>query len=139
MVCVMRAGHPAAAGTITVSGFLASRHVRVSISPTDQRFVDNILAQMSLTRDIALQLQHWTLLPAVLKESDLLSVMPESFARGFGPDYAVRPLPFASSEFVWKVYWHRRHGGNPGIGWLADLIAACGGSLPEAGTSRSGA
>jgi DNA-binding transcriptional LysR family regulator len=113
--------------------------VRVSISPTDQRFVDNILAQMSLTRDIALQLQHWTLLPAVLKESDLLSVMPESFARGFGPDYAVRPLPFASSEFVWKVYWHRRHGGNPGIGWLADLIAACGGSLPEAGTSRSGA
>lgn len=139
MVCVMRAGHPAAAGKITVNRFLAARHVRVSISPTDQRFVDNILAQMSLTRDVALQLQHWTLLPAVLKESDLLSVMPESLAQGFGSEYAVRPLPFASSEFVWKVYWHRRHSGNPGIGWLSDLIAACGGNLPEAETVGTGA
>ncbi len=131
MVCVMRADHPATAGRMSVKRFLDQRHVRVSISPTDQRFVDNILVQKSLTRNVALRLQHWTLLPAVLRETDLVSVMPESLAKVFGDTCAVRPLPFASADFVWRLYWHRRHGGNPGLRWMTDLVAACGRTLEE--------
>jgi len=123
MVCVMRRGHRAATKALTVKRFLAERHVRVSISPTDQRFVDNILAQMSLNRDIALQTQHWTVLAAMLRQTDLLSVMPESLARGLGSDLTLRSLPFASLPFDWKIYWHSRHDSSPGHAWVIELIA----------------
>lgn len=123
MVCVMRRGHRAASGELTIKRFLAERHVRISISPTDQRFVDNILAQSGQARDIALQTQHWTVLSSMLQETDLLSVMPESLARGLGDNLAVRRLPFVTQPFDWHAYWHKRHDGNPGQLWMIDLIA----------------
>ena len=124
MVCVMRDGHRAAAGTLTVERLLAERHVRVSISPSDRRFVDDILARLSLSRDIALHTQHWTVVAASLRDSDLVAVMPESLARGLGPGLALRELPFASQAFDWKVYWHRRHDASPARAWIVDLLAA---------------
>lgn len=128
MVCVMRRGHRAAGRPLTIKSFLAERHVRVSISPTDQRFVDSILARMSLERDVALHIQHWTVLAPTLAGTDLLSVMPESLARGLGPELVRRALPFASDPFDWQVYWHSRHDNRPGQSWLIDLIVR---SLPE--------
>lgn len=122
MVCVMRRGHRLASKPLTVRRFLKERHVRVSISPTDQRFVDNILAQMSLNRDIAMQTQHWTVVAAVLRQTDLLSVMPESLARGLGSEFTIRTLPFATLPFDWNVYWHRRYHSAPAHLWLINLV-----------------
>jgi DNA-binding transcriptional LysR family regulator len=122
MACVMRQGHRAASGELTVQRFLAEKHVRVSLSPTDQRFVDDILIQMSLSREIAFQTPHWTVLAPMLERTDLLSVMPETLARRLGPNLAVRPLPFASKPFDWRMYWHRRHDNNPAQLWIIDQI-----------------
>ncbi len=126
MVCVMRKGHPAASGTLSVDRLLAERHIRVSVSPTDRRFVDNSLAALSRTRDIAFQTQHWTLLPVLLAETDLLSVMPQSLASSLGEGLVLRPLPFASASFEWTIYWHRRHGGDAGTQWLVERVTSAG-------------
>jgi DNA-binding transcriptional LysR family regulator len=121
MVCVMREGHPAAELPMDISSFLTQSHLKVSMSPTDSRFVDDALARDGLKRRTALNVPHWLLVPYVLERSDLISVMPERFASSLAATerrLKVRDLPFASDPFAWSLYWHRRHDKNPAIGWL---------------------
>src|SRR4051812_3008922 len=66
MVCVMRNDHPLAIRPLSLSDFLEAKHLKVSMSPTDLRFVDDVLAQQGLTRRVALNVPHWLLVPHVL-------------------------------------------------------------------------
>ena len=119
MVCVMRASHPAAGTKMSMKTFLAARQLRVSMSPTDVRFVDNILAKRDVTRNVALNVPHWLIVPHVLERTDLIAVMPRRLAQALSnQSLAIRNLPFASHAFDWSMYWHRRHDGNPAIAWL---------------------
>jgi DNA-binding transcriptional LysR family regulator len=124
MVCLLRAGHPLAGETMTMKRFLAYAHVRVSMSPTDLRFVDSVLAGKGLERSVALNLPHWLLVPAVLRGTDFLAVMSERAAkRILGPDIAIRPLPFPSEKFFWRLYWHKRYEHSRAHQWLRSQIA----------------
>jgi DNA-binding transcriptional LysR family regulator len=118
MVCVMRASH-AAAIKMSMRTFLAARHLRVSMSPTDLRFVDDTLAKRGITRNVALNVPHWLIVPHVLERTDLIGVMPHRLAQALASkSLAIRELPFASHAFDWSMYWHRRHDGNPAVAWL---------------------
>jgi DNA-binding transcriptional LysR family regulator len=123
MVCVMRKSHRLANQRLTLNRFLAERHIKVSMSPTDLRFVDNVLADMRLTRSTALNVPHWLVVPHILKRTDYLAVMPASLADALAEKSLVaRDLPFTSAAFEWKIYWHRRHDDNPAITWLRGQI-----------------
>jgi DNA-binding transcriptional LysR family regulator len=123
MVCVMRKAHPLARKQLTLENFLAYRHMKVSMSPTDLRFVDDVLRRKKLERDVALNVPHWLVVARVLARSDYVSVMPGRLAREIaGEGLAVRDLPFSSEPFDWTLYWHRRHESNNAIGWLRDQI-----------------
>lgn len=124
MVCVMRDGHPAAQNPLTMEAFLQAPHLKVSMSPTDLRFVDDVLARQGMTRQVAVNVPHWLLVPHVLKESDLLSVMPRRLAFAMvSEDLAIRDLPFASEPFEWSMYWHRRHDASQDLGWLRSVFS----------------
>lgn len=123
MVCVMASTHPLAHEELTLPAFLAQRHLKVSMSPTDLRFVDDVLATMALRRDIALNVPHWLVVPEVLAGSDLVAVMPSRLAMSMAhPALTARALPFASDPFNWTLYWHRRQDANAGNRWLRDQI-----------------
>lgn len=123
MVCVMSAEHVLARKPLTRDAFLKARHVRVSISPTDTRFVDNILASMRLSRTIALNIQHWLVLPQILARTDLIGVMSERLATILpATGMVTRDLPFASPPIAWHVYWHRRNENSPAHDWLRGLL-----------------
>ena len=53
MICVMRVGHPLADQALTLEAFLSSGHLKVSMSPTDTRFVDAKLAELRRHRRVA--------------------------------------------------------------------------------------
>lgn len=128
MVCVMRASHPAARRRFTVEAFLAQDYVKQSMSPTDLRFVDNVLMGMGHRRRITLNVPHWLVVPHVLKKTDLLTVMPGRLAAALNDDGLVaRDLPFDSAPFDWMMYWHRRHERSNANRWLRqELRAVCG-------------
>jgi hypothetical protein len=67
MVCVMRASHAAAKTKMSMKTFLAARHLKVSMSPTDLRFMDDILANEAQPADVALNIPHWLVVPPVLE------------------------------------------------------------------------
>ena len=124
MVCVMRASHAAARTKMSMKTFLAARHLRVSMSPTDLRFVDDILARRGVSRNVALNVPHWLVVPHILERTDLVAVMPRRLAQALASkSLAIRDLPFASHAFEWSMYWHRRHDGNPAIAWLRARLA----------------
>jgi DNA-binding transcriptional LysR family regulator len=123
MVCVMRAGHPEARAPLTLDAFLRLRHVRVSISPTDTRFVDNVLSDMRLSRNVAVNIQHWLVLPQIVGATDLVAVMSERLASALpGGGIIMRDLPFPTLPIAWHAYWHRRHDGNPAHVWLRRIL-----------------
>ena len=123
MVCVMRRNHPLATKPLSLSKFLSARHLKVSMSPSDLRFVDDVLSREGLTRSVALNVPHWLLVPHVIGKSDLLAVMPRRLALAIGDAaLAVRDLPFKSAPFQWTMYWHRRHDGNPALAWLRQTL-----------------
>lgn len=119
MVCVMSADNPLAQSELTMENFLTARHMKVSMSPTDLRFVDDVLTRQGLARKVALNVPHWLLVPHLLKATDLISVMPKRFALALNnPEISIRELPFSSDPFQWSMYWHRRHEGSEPILWL---------------------
>jgi len=137
MVCVMRKQHPLAAGPLSLTDFLAAKHLKVSISPTDHRFVDDVLARRGLARQVALNVPHWLLVPHILEHSELLSVMPGRFALALRHgSLAIRDLPFASAPFAWSMYWHRRYEGNQSLRWLRRIFTDIAGTLPPAPAVR---
>ncbi len=123
MVCVMRRGHPMANQGMTLDRFMNAGHLKVSMSPTDRRFVDDILRQAGLSRRVSLNVPHWLLVPHVLRRTDLISVMPARFAGAIdGDDLVTVEVPFSSAPFEWRLYRHRRHDGNPAVNWLCERL-----------------
>lgn len=123
MVCVMRREHPAALVELTPDAFLAAKHLKVSMSPTDLRFADDVLSRLGKTRNVVLNLPHWMLVPYVLERSNLISVMPRLFALAItGGVLTMRDLPLPSDPFDWTIYWHRRNEGNDAIRWLKQRL-----------------
>lgn len=123
MVCVMRATHPIADRPLTFDSFMAQEYAKQSMSPTDMRFVDNVLAGMGHKRRIALNVPHWLVVPHVLKTTDLLMVMPGRLAAALDSDeLRAFDLPFDSAPFDWMMYWHRRHDRSNANRWVRDEL-----------------
>lgn len=130
MVCVMRASHPIAKRPLTFESFMAQEHAKQSMSPTDMRFVDNVLADMGHKRRIALNVPHWLVVPHVLKRSDLLFVMPGRLAAALNDkDLRSFDLPFDSAPFEWMMYWHRRYDQSNVNRWLREELRQVGAAL----------
>ncbi|MGY4475457.1 LysR family transcriptional regulator [Bradyrhizobium sp. USDA 3364] len=129
MVCLMRSGHQIKRGRLTFERFITQEHMKVSMSPTDLRFVDEMLAELGHRRRITLNVPHWLVVPHVLKKTDLLAVMPRHLAAVLmDDDLRMEELPFESASFDWMLYWHRRYDQSNANGWLRDRIrATCSG------------
>jgi DNA-binding transcriptional LysR family regulator len=123
MVCIMRKSHPAAGKSFTFESFIAHQHMKVSMSPTDVRFVDDVLAGLGHQRKIVLNVPHWLVVPHVLKRTDLLAVMPGHLAQALMDDgLRMEELPFQSAPFHWMMYWHRRYDQSKANRWLRDQV-----------------
>ncbi|MEM9029360.1 MAG: LysR family transcriptional regulator [Pseudomonadota bacterium] len=123
MVAVMHKMHPLAKGRLTLKRFLATRHLKVSMAPTDIRFADDVLSKENVKRNVALNVPHWLLVPHALEATDYVAVMPGAFATAVpARSLIIRTLPFAADKFDWCLYWHRRHHEDPANRWLRERV-----------------
>jgi len=125
MMCLVRKGHPLQSKN-DLDAFLSHRHLRIAMSPTDSRFVDNILTSLGRSRDVALNIPHWLLAPTLVRASNLVAVMPGRLAQSVMREtkgLAIVKLPFATESFDWTIYWHRRHDKRVAHIWFRELIA----------------
>jgi len=125
-VCVMRRGHPLAAKPLSLDGFCEAHHLLVSFSGRAQGFVDQALAALGRQRRVVLTVNQFFTAGRVVAQSDLLTVLPESFlaATGNADGLVTRDLPMTVGTVQVEMIWHLRHDADPAHRWLRDQVQA---------------
>lgn len=121
-VVLMREGHP----------YLQRRGSRVTLGDLHKLdFVAvrthtnilRILQLLNLEDRLRLTTEHFVVLPAIVRATDLCVVMPRNIARNFaqGGGYAIIEPEFPLRDFVVSLHWSRRFESDPGNRWFRQL------------------
>jgi DNA-binding transcriptional LysR family regulator len=83
-----------------------------------------ILQMAHLQDRVRLTTEHFTVLPSIVRATDLAVVMPRNIARGFARDggYAIVEPDFPLRDFTVSLHWSKRFETEPGNQWLRQLI-----------------
>jgi DNA-binding transcriptional LysR family regulator len=123
-VCAMRKRHPLAREPLTLDAFCAAHHLLVSFSGRPHGFVDRALAGLGRQRRIALTVNQFYTAGRTVAQTDLLTVLPQSFvaATGFQHELLTRELPFDLGGVRVEMIWHLRRDGDPAQQWLRQAV-----------------
>ena len=131
-VCVMRRGHPWARRRLTLDAFCEAHHLLVSFSGRPQGLVDRALADIGRRRRIMLTVNQFFTAGRVVRESNLLTVLPQMFleATGTQTDLVTRELPFDPGGVHVEMVWHLRRDNDAAHRWLRGVIASAARPVP---------
>jgi len=126
-VAVMRRDHPIAAAGMTLKGFVAASHLRISSVGEDTGFVDREIGKHGLTRTIRLE-APFIAAGAVLSQSDLIAVVADNIARELcrSRDLTHCDLPFEAPPITIGIRWPPIYERKPSHRWLRTTIKALG-------------
>jgi DNA-binding transcriptional LysR family regulator len=132
-VCVMRRGHPLAKA-LTLDAYCAANHLLVSFSGHPHGLVDGALALLGRQRRIVLTVNQFFTAGRVVTQSDLLTVLPESFiaATGYRRELLAVDLPFELDRLTVEMVWPARRDSDPAHRWLRGLVERAAASSAEA-------
>lgn len=120
----MRADHALAQRAITLDEFVAARHLRVTTSGDASGTVDRALEQLGFARRVAVTVNHFSAVPKLLLQTDLIAVLPQIVAGAteFASQLWLTAPPFDVPPTPIYLIWHTRHDRDPGLLWLRKLI-----------------
>lgn len=83
-----------------------------------------ILQLLNLEDRLRLTTEHFMVLPAIVRATDLAVVMPRNIARGFAEEggYAIVEPSFPLRDFTVSLHWSKRFESDPGNRWLRQVI-----------------
>jgi DNA-binding transcriptional LysR family regulator len=123
-VLAMRIDHPLAGRPITVEDFLASKQLLVSTTGDATGYADRALQQQGLSRRVGVTVNHFSAVPKMLAQGDLIAVVPQIVAANSefrsslwltDPPLEVPPTPI-------YLIWHARAERDPGLVWMRKVI-----------------
>jgi DNA-binding transcriptional LysR family regulator len=121
-VVLLREGHPFAArrrgGATLLKALAELEFVAVRSHAETLRIVQ----QAQLEPRLRLVTEHFLVLPAIVRATELAAILPRNIARGFQGGYAIVEPPFPQRDFTVSLHWSRRFEGEPGNRWLRALI-----------------
>ncbi|MCK9507311.1 MAG: LysR family transcriptional regulator [Pigmentiphaga sp.] len=134
-VCLVRQDHPRVLGKLTESQFCSELHILVEPansryrSSADQSststFIARFLETNDLDRRIGLTVPHFTVVPELVRQTDLLAVIPSLALRFTRSLDGLRKLELPLKPPVFRVhqYWHARNHRDAAHKWLRSIIA----------------
>lgn len=125
-VCVVRRDHPDVGARLTLKTYLKLQHVVVSQEPDARGVVDDVLAKRGLTRNVALRLSHFLLVPHVIAGSDYAAALSERVARPYdqrGPGLRILPMPLSVPGGMVGMVWHDRTHTSTAHAYLRGVVA----------------
>lgn len=125
-VCVVRAGHPAAAQVLSVARYVALRHIAVTISGVGDSAVDVALAAQGRTRRVAVRVPHFLAAALLVADSDMILTLPARLARLLADRLPLALLyaPLALTPLAPAMIWHERFQRDPAHMWARQQIMA---------------
>ncbi len=137
--CLMDRKHPLARGKLDLVRYAAAKHLLITPRGDPTGFVDLSLAEHGLMRRVALTVNHFSVVPAIIANSDLIVTLPKRMADQYAPLYQLAqrasPVPTPAAYSHIQLLWHRRSSGQAAMTWFADLLLEILGA-PHAPPSR---
>lgn len=121
-VCMMRADHPVAVSkALSLDTFCELEHVVVSALGNFSDEIDQLLAAEGRQRKVGLAVNSYTVLPDVLRLTDMIAVVPYRLTCAY--DFLVRfDLPLTLHGFDLTMSWHERAHRDPAHKWIRSLF-----------------
>ena len=130
-VCAVRSDHPKIGNSLSLAQFLDCRHAMYDTSGSLHNRVEQALAQLNLTRDVALTVPRFAALPFLVMHSDLIVTLPEDLGVMFSKliNIKIFPPPLPLATFQIKQYWHERLNAEPAHKWMRQVVRKMSGAL----------
>jgi DNA-binding transcriptional LysR family regulator len=128
---VARQGHPVVRGKISLATYTKLKHVLVSHEPNARGVFDDVLARRGLSRNVALRVSHFLLVPPIIAATDYVAALSETVAvpaeKTLRLQLLKMPLPFEAATV--HMVWHERTGGSPAHAWFRGVVEEVGRSI----------
>jgi DNA-binding transcriptional LysR family regulator len=127
-VCAGRGDHPNLDATLALDRYLSLRHLQVSMKGSPSGYVDAVLADKGLKRNVAVTVGHFLMAPMLVDASDLVATEPRRLFSPLAGRLPLRlfPPPLSIPPFRVVQTWHRRHEADPGHQWLRRVLHEVG-------------
>lgn len=123
-------------GEGAVDGFIFERGLARQAEMFSRKTLQAALINEKTEARFRLTIPHSLAIPALLIDTDMLSIVPTSLAWALskGGTVVMRGLPYASRTSVLRAVWHHRFDADPAHIWLRETVAAtfrdCARDLP---------
>lgn len=121
-VAAFRCGHTLAHGPMTIAAYAAASHVVVSRRGQERGHVDEALARLGLERRIVAVVGSFAAAVAVVRDSDLVTTLPDRQTRALRAGVEIAAVPGLSTALTVSLMWHPRLDADPAHRWLRDLV-----------------
>ena len=121
-----RVDHPAQTSRLTLKQYLQLEHAVVRAESRTEEVIERFLARKRLRRNVVLTTPHFTSIPMVVAQSNLIVTIPLPLARyfsGVSAHLQVIDLPFRPPRIELKQFWHRKFHHDERNRWLRELIS----------------
>ncbi|MFL6691435.1 MAG: LysR substrate-binding domain-containing protein, partial [Ramlibacter sp.] len=152
---LMRKGHPASRRKLTlrdiaryplvtlsvggqeegaVGGFILERGLARQSEMFDRQALEEALLQEQATPRARVTVPHSLAIPELLRETDMLSILPASLAVALAKnsDLLRRQPPYQAGTSIIRAVWHRRDEHDAGHSWLREIVARTARGAEEA-------
>jgi DNA-binding transcriptional LysR family regulator len=123
---LMRDDHPLAAERLTMKQFLELGHAVVHPEGRSHEVLESYLARKRIQRRIVLTTPHFSSIPAIVAQSELIVTVPHPLAAyfaGLGAGLKLVKLPLEIPTIDVKQHWHRKFHYDARIKWLRGLTS----------------
>lgn len=121
---VMCRNHPLANQPMTLESYCQSRHVIISGNGLGKTDMDHELKKLNYQREVVASLPHFSMVPELLINTDLIATLPRRLVTHLGQRYeiTVADLPFYTADFRVEQFWHLIHHSSPIHQWVRQEI-----------------
>lgn len=122
-VCLLNRDHDTIGDSLSLEQFIKARHAVVAAS-TGHGLAEDVLREQGLQRKVRLKVSHFSSLPRILQESDLLVILPEQIASAFAREAPLKvlDLPFEVPPFDVALHWQSHTTRSPAQHWFCNCL-----------------
>jgi DNA-binding transcriptional LysR family regulator len=121
-VGVVREGHPLSQGEVTARRYALGRHILVSRRGLSNNRIDEALAALGLTREVATIVGGFATALVLARETDLIASVPERHTEALRAGVLSFALPMSLPDLTVSLLWHPRLDSDPAHRWLRGCV-----------------
>ena len=123
-VCVASAKRFKNRKAIAIDEYVAATHLLVSPKEDMVGLVDEALAQQNLSRNVAMSVPNFLIVPFILVNTNFIATLPAHLVTTFVEVWQLYacPLPFQMNGFSVDLLWHNKNDREAGHVWLRNLM-----------------